>query len=134
MSKKGINILKKYGSDLSLEIKGAKFYLDEESDSYIVVSRVCTRNIDYVREQAELVSKLDGADEMEINVETGKVFIRHLVKGWNNIIDDNDEIIEFTTEKALEILLGAPELLTQLIDFALNRENYISREEDVVKN
>lgn len=132
-----INLYAKYGSDRTKEQNGTPFYIDKETDTYIIVGRWTSRNIEHTKAQAEVTLKYadypDGDRERE-EART-KVFAKYLVKGWNNIIDKDGNDLPFTTENAIALLLDLPDLVNEMVDFALNRTNYpIDSVEKATKN
>ena len=121
-----INLYAKYGSDRNKEQKGVPFYIDKESDTYILVGRWTARNVEHFKAQAEVTAKyadLPDGDRDREEART-KAFATHLVTGWNNIVDKDGNELPFTTENAIKLLLDLPDLVNEMVDFALNRANY----------
>lgn len=129
--KKAINLFAKYAKDIEKQcVTGAKFVIDEENDCYIMVKRWHFLNKSFSARMALLSSQKLSEEEFE--QKANEIFIEELICGWNNVADKNDEIVEFSTEKAKEILLELPDLLLTLNNFSLNADNYSI--DDIVKN
>lgn len=131
-----INLFAKYGSDLNKEVKGVPFYIDKDADCYILVGRWCSRNVEHNKAQAELSKKLVGVPELEAEQARKRVFVEHLVKGWNNVYDKDGNELPFTTENAATLLVAElPDLSDDLFTFSMNRENFgLDSVEKAVKN
>lgn len=130
-----INLYAKYGSDKTKEQKGVPFFIDKDSDTYISVARWTNRNIAHSKAQAELSKNLIGVDEVDAENARKRVFIEHLVTGWNNITDKDGKDLPFTTENAIALLEDLPDLADELFAFSLQRENYaIDGVEEITKN
>lgn len=133
--KKKINLYTRYGSDTKKELEGVPFYIDKDSDTYIKVARWSGRNIEHFKAQAEVASKLAHATENEREKARVQVFIKHLITGWNNIIDRDGNDLEFSEENALALLSDLPDLVDELFAFSTNRSNYsLDGVETTVKN
>lgn len=131
----GVNIFKKFGTDLKKETEGVPFYLDPQNEAYILVARYTNRNKDFSRENAEIVKSTVGASEEEKEAQLTTSFAKHLVKGWKGVLDENGDEIPFTLENADRLLQDLPELFEALLNFSLNRNNYgIDSVEKVAKN
>lgn len=122
--KKQFNLFAVYGTDTLKEKNGVPFYLDKDSDCYISVARWCNRNVDYQREMADLNSKIQSLNYEEQEQARVEVFTKHLIKGWNNITDQNGNPLEFNVENALKLFNLVPDLVDDLVGFSLNRKNY----------
>ena len=118
------NLFEKYGSDTSKEIDGVPFYLDKDSDCYIIVARWCARNHEHAKAQAELTTRLLGASEWEIEKARYEVFAKHLVKGWNNVYGVDGKAIEFSPENAYKLFEAMPDLADDVVSFSVQRKNY----------
>ncbi len=44
---------------------GVPFYIDKESDTYILVARWCSRNVEHLKAQAEISLQMANVDENE---------------------------------------------------------------------
>lgn len=130
-----INLYAKYGSDRNKEQAGVPFYIDKDSDTYINVARWTVRNVEHTKAQAEVSLKMANASESELEEARSRVFIEHLVTGWNNIVDKDGNELPFSKENALALLGDLPDLVNELFTFSLNRENYgLDSVETVTKN
>lgn len=66
---------------------------------------------------------LDPEKELALSV---KVFVKGCVKDWKGITDEKTgESIPFTTEAAIDLLTGMPELYRQLEEYARNVKHYL---------
>lgn len=119
-----INLYAKYGSDRQKEKAGVPFYIDKDSDTYINVARWTARNIEHTKAQAEVSLQMANANENELEEARMDVFARHLITGWNNIIDKEGNDLEFTPDNAVMLLKDLPDLAQILLSFSLDRENY----------
>lgn len=129
------NIYAKYGSDSKKETNGVPFYVDKDSDTYILVARWSYRNVEHTKAQAELTLNAGSHSEQELDEMRTELFVNHLIKGWNNIFDMDGNEIPYTKENALKLMADLPDLVNELIGFSLKRENYpIDKAEDTVKN
>lgn len=128
-----VNIYAKFAKDHNLEmVDGAKFYIDKANDSYISVLRCFGRNKEWAKVNAELAKKSEQFTEEELELERSKEFIRLHIVGWNNIADKNGNEIPFSKTVAQTVLLDLPDLLDNLMMFALDGDNYSV--ENVAKN
>lgn len=129
------NIYSKYGSDRKKETNGVPFYVDKDSNTYILVARWSNRNVEHSKAQAELTLNAGSYDEQELEQKRIEVFVNHLVKGWHNIFDIDGNEIPYSKENALKLMADLPDLVDELVGFALKRENYpIDTVEESVKN
>lgn len=119
-----INLYAKYGSDVQKEKNGVPFYIDKDSDTFIRVARWTTRNVEHFKAQAELAKELVGVPEDKAEEARKRVFVEHLVTGWNNIVDREGNELPFTTENALKVLCDLPDLIDELFQFSMDRDNY----------
>lgn len=119
-----INLYTKYGSDRQKEKTGVPFYIDKESDTYILVARWCSRNVEHLKAQAEISLQMANVDENEREEARTRVFAEHLITGWNNIVDKNGNDLPFSPKTAVALLEDLPDLVNELVDFSLKRENY----------
>ena len=127
------NLVRQFGVDTEKEINGVRFYIDKEHDIWILISRFVMRNSELQKRFAQLSIKYnDDVKNPEYVKASNVAFIETCVKGWNNICGDDGEEIEFTTEKAVDVLMQTPDLLEVLFKFALNEDNY--RLDDAIKN
>lgn len=122
------NIFRQYGTDLEAEQNGRKFYVDVDNDAYFLIASY-KRNKNLARKNAELM-KVPQNQRSENDVV--EIFINNCVKGWNNICDINGDEIQYSKAKAIEVLTLLPDLVDELVGFAMDSENY--RIEAIVKN
>lgn len=118
------NIYAKYGSDVNKERKGVPFYLDDEKTAFIKVARWCNRNVEHTLEQAEVVKQNSHLRKDELEALHIEVFARHLITDWSGVTDKDGKDLEFTVERAVELLRDLPDLADALMQFSLTRENY----------
>lgn len=119
-----INLYAKYGSDRQKEKTGVPFYIDKDSDTYILVGRWCARNVEHLKAQAEVSLRMADVDENEREEARTRVFAEHLITGWNNIVDKDGNDLPFSRENAVALLADLPDLVNELVNFSLDRENY----------
>lgn len=124
---KPVNIFARYAKDKNKEcVTGAKFYIDRENDCYINVKRWSYANRSFMLKFANLQAQLNKneIDEDQMEQLGSELFIKELVCGWNNIADENGNLIQYTPEASFNLLRQLPDLVTQLRFFALSDENY----------
>lgn len=127
------NLVRQFGTDAEKEVKGVRFYIDKEHDIWILISRFVMRNSELQKQYAQLAVKFgDDTKSAEYIRAANEAFIRSCVRGWNNICDNDGEEIEFSIDKAIEILMQTPDLLEVLYKFALDDDNY--RLDEAIKN
>ena len=119
-----INLYAKYGSDRQKEKTGVPFYIDKDSDTYILVGRWCSRNVEHLKAQAEVSLRMADVDENEREEARTLVFAEHLITGWNNIVDKDGNDLPFSRENAVALLADLPDLVNELVNFSLDRANY----------
>lgn len=119
-----INLYAKYASDRQKEKTGVPFYIDKDSDTYILVGRWCARNVEHLKAQAEISLQMADVDESEREEARIRVFAEHLITGWNNITDKDGNELPFSRENAVMLLSDLPDLANDLLNFALDRTNY----------
>ena len=119
-----INLYAKYGSDHQKEKTGVPFYIDKDSDTYILVGRWCARNVEHLKAQAEVSLRMADVDENEREEARTRVFAEYLITGWNNIVDKDGNDLPFSRENAVALLADLPDLVNELVSFSLDRENY----------
>lgn len=119
-----INLYAKYGSDTKKEKAGVPFYIDKDSDTYILVGRWCSRNVEHSKAQAEIGLKMADVDESGREEARTKAFVEHLITGWNNIVDKDGKDLPFSTDNAIALLSDLPDLVNELVNFSLDRTNY----------
>ena len=130
---KAVNIYAKYQTDSDLELKtGAKFYIDKEADSYILVKRLTGRNKELMKAQAELDKELGDRQDEEAGKKRLALYVDQLVVGWHNIAGADGKPLEYTPETAKQVLLELPDLLDLVVAFTTNANNY--RVVNVAKN
>lgn len=119
-----INLYAKYGSDRQKEKTGVPFYIDKDSDTYINVARWTSRNLEFSKAQAEVTLQMADVDEDQREEARMRVFARHLITGWNNIIDKEGNDLPFSPDNAVMLLEDLPDLTQLLFNFSLDRANY----------
>lgn len=130
---KALDIYRKFATNKDEELRsGAKFVIDDETDTYIMVKRCFSRNRNLTKAQAELAKQLGERDDEEAEYQRSALLVRHLVVDWNNIGDTNGDPIPFSIEKAIEVLTDLPDLLDKLVAFAIDGDNY--RLDKIAKN
>jgi hypothetical protein len=70
----------------------------------------------------------------EINKIDAQVLVDACISGWKGVTDETGKEIEFSFEKAVEILIDLPELLRALLTNASNYENYKEEYREEVGN
>ena len=58
-----------------------------------------------------------------------KALAKHIILGWEGLIDDLEKPIDFTAEKALELLKSSDDFFNEIIEMAKEREVF-SQEDD----
>lgn len=119
-----INLYAKYGSDRQKEKAGVPFYIDKDSDTYIRVARWTSRNLEFSKAHAEMTLRMADADDEQREEASMQLFIRHLITGWNNIIDKEGNDLPFSSDNAMMLLEDLPDLTQLLFNFSLDRTNY----------
>ena len=119
-----INLYAKYGSDRQKEKTGVPFYIDKDSNTYINVARWTSRNLEFSKAQAEVTLQMADVDEDQREEARMRVFARHLITGWNNIIDKEGNDLPFSPDNAVMLLEDLPDLTQLLFNFSLDRANY----------
>ena len=127
------NLLQRFGTDQVKEKNGVKFYIDEINDVWILISRFNGRNSELQKGLAQIAIQYGDETTSEEVISAHNVnFIKSCVKDWNNICDNDGVEISFTQDVAIEILTKTPDLLDELVKFAIDGDNY--RLDDVIKN
>lgn len=133
MTTKAVNLFAKYAKDTNKEfVNGAKFYIDEDQDSYILVKRFTSRNKELAKAQAELAKELGDRSDEQAEKARLELFIEHLIAGWNNIAGKDGKLLPFSIETAKELLLALPDLTDELVAFSLEGNNY--KVDEIAKN
>jgi len=55
-----------------------------------------------------------------------RVFVEVSLLGWEGVLDDNDQPLEFSKDNAVNLLVELPELFGKLTEFSQDVENYKS--------
>lgn len=132
----GTNIFDLYGTSRNLEKNGSKFYIDRDTDSYLLIARR-ERNYDVERELAKVHVQFEGCDSYDAayNEAIYCALVKGLVKGWNNLYDENGDLIEYSSETAVDLFVNKlPDLLMVINEFSLNKDNYKLSLEKAAKN
>ena len=59
--------------------------------------------------------------------ETGLKILAVAIAGWSNILDDNNQPVEFSKASALKLLSDYPVIASQVDRFISNRKNYLKK-------
>lgn len=129
-----MDISKKFKRDADKIVNGAKMFLDEANDVYILVARMHISNPVFKkagqakaeRNQAELERvKNDDVKRNEFLERVGQETVADvLITGWNNLEFDGQPF-EYSVENAHRIKNELPELFEEIMNFAIDPRNYV---------
>ena len=134
---KGFRI-SRLGIDPKKEKEGV--WIDAGAGLRLLIARISSPDCEayvrkHVRNKSPMVSK-GIIDEDEIMQEGVKIAAsRYLILGWEDLLDDDDNQIQYSTEKALELFEKYPEFYMMVLRFAMEFDRFsLDREDEAVKN
>lgn len=137
-SPKGFSIARKYAMNTDAEVNG--LWRDYEEGSRLLVARYGNTEFGKLERQlrTELAKQLESEDEsvreeatIKLNV---RLFAQTILKGWENILDEDGEPVAYSTQAAEEFL-QYPEFFRAVLDLCTEIEKYRRYQvEDAVKN
>ncbi len=135
--KKGFRI-SRLGVDSQKEREGV--WIDAGAGLRLLVARISSPDYEayvrkHVRNQSPLASR-GILDEDEIMQEGVMVAAsRFLILGWEALLDDNDEEIPYSPEKAIELFDKFPEFYLMILRFSMEFDRFsLDSENQAIKN
>lgn len=134
-----MNIYKAFQTDTTAEIEGKYFNIDGLGDAEFLLAY--QGNPEFKRLNAELLrpyrveistGTLSQEKQDEILIEC---FSKKIVLGWKNVEDDAGNPLEYSPDKAAELLTALPHLLKRIYALSVNWENFrVADKELAIKN
>lgn len=137
-------LYKNFATNENTEVKGFWYTVDTNDDGTEVkflIARKGKRN----RRYGELLTKLLGPYQKQIELDTIspkllqklflEAFLGGILRGWQNVYDENGDALAFNTENARKLMTDLPDLYDALDKQSEKASNYHDEDiESVLKN
>ena len=139
-------LIRAFQTDKSAETEGKAIVLpgtenEDGTQPTFYVARAHKRNRLYQKQVSRLFKdhqeemRLGTMDDVVAEEKMTEAFLLGCVKGWDNVQDENGDVMPFSIENARVVFDALPELLEALQDKSTNLETYrMATREDSAKN
>lgn len=129
--------LKRFKTDKKKETEGT--WVNAGEGLQLLVARLTNKQYqEHVRRLGKPHARQIRANNLSIDIIneiTRKAVAKHVLLGWKNLQDDDGSNIEYTQQKALELLEQYADFYDMVLEFAQDVENFqTGEEEDAEKN
>lgn len=145
-----MNLFKQFRRNDDLIKHGARFVAgmtDDEKEISFMIARAhqsnevfqtaVQRGLEAKRRTLDSLAKSDKIAEGKLRSKIVlSAFAEHCIKSWENVRDENDQVLEYSEESIQKIATMLPELIEEMFEFASDDSNYVGEfdEKEAVKN
>lgn len=121
-----MNLYRMYETDTDLERGGIR--VDIAPDVYITVARAGGGNTAFAKTHNEVMkpfrAALDELPDEKIHELQARIYAKSVIRDWAGITDRDGNVLEFTEDNVVKILVDLPDLFSMLRVIAADANGY----------